>query len=342
MLLPPGQGKSKEFNSSYIRFDQLLKDLWANRFSGYLRLTFWGYEGVLIFDTGKIIQAYSSEPDNYMIGEKAVLRIMEKGSEDEGEIVVVPLASEVAISLSFSLNAQSFGDQTNVEKCSVLDLLQFAEKENISGYADLQFSAKKGAGTIYFLDGIAIESVLMASSGKMAAGKAVLDKFIEIGDLVQPTILINRAPSADAIIEDKAFLIPWKHKREIQFWEDVLNAFNSFLYPKHIKKNIFELLEAQCEKIAPKYPVFDRRKNLVSFQNSKLQLNRLLPREEFLSGLEASLHEIMKNVQKRRFRKPSLHKLTKNILQMFRQSEISRDRFDIKNFLTRVFGELEQ
>lgn len=106
MLLPIGIEKHKNLSTSFTRFDHLLQDLGDNRFSGYIKLNFWGYEGVLVLDTGRMVEAYSTEQGVDLTGEEAVLRILRKAADPEGSIEVHELSNEVAISLGYAFQSR--------------------------------------------------------------------------------------------------------------------------------------------------------------------------------------------------------------------------------------------
>ena len=171
MLLPQGIEKHRNLSTSFTRFDHLLRELAENRFSGYMKLNSWEYEGVLVIDTGRMLEAYSSERDIYLTGEQAVLRLLTKSREPDGNIEVYALGSEIALTLGYVLQASIYQDENALSNYSLAQVFDLLERESVTGYVDIQFSGKRGFGTVFFLEGTSVEAVVMSGTGRIASGE---------------------------------------------------------------------------------------------------------------------------------------------------------------------------
>ena len=60
-LLPAGKSLHGMLATHYTRLKALIRDLEESRFSGYLKVEFWEYEGYLIFDTGIVVLGQGNE-----------------------------------------------------------------------------------------------------------------------------------------------------------------------------------------------------------------------------------------------------------------------------------------
>ncbi len=238
MLLPPGQILHKDLSTSFTNFEELLLDLRDNRFSGYLRLNFWEFEGVLVLDNGKIIQASVSEKENLVMGETAVAEILEKSDNKDGTIDVHRLQNEVALALSSVIGATFYKSGEELGGNNLARIFRQLGTEEITGYVNLQFGDKKGSGTVYLLEGIPVESVIISNSGRVLHGEAVFRKILEVGHLISEQIKIYQNHEMDHLKEETGFIFPKEYSPVVEFW----SIFFQIVPPeidKIIKRNVF-------------------------------------------------------------------------------------------------------
>lgn len=340
MLLPPGQGKKREFSTSYIIFEQLLRDLYENRISGYVRLNYWSYEGILILDTGKIIQAYSSEPDAYLTGEKAVFRLLNKAREKDGEVEIFVLDNLVATCLAFSLQAKIYKNEKELEGISLAEILKLIENESLTGYADLQFSEKRGTGTLYFMEGFPVDSVIMSYSGKIASGDAVLERFNQIGKLVQPLCRIYRVVEPSSLQEDRVLIIPWKHEKFLSLWQEVLKYFQTRFSRKLFRKDFSEILSQTLSKIFKEYPEMVEFQKEIILTPESISVKKIISRQQFLDFMSILFKQFYRKLPTRKREDAEKYKLLLN--KLAKKYEIDENQFSVDRFIKMVFsGEVE-
>ena len=337
MLLPPAIGNPKDLNTSYTDFEHLLQDLSENRFSGYLRLNFWGYEGILVLDMGHMVQATSSEREVHLLGEQAILRILNKAREKDGIIEVNSLSNEVAIALGFALQALPTPNRTEYQNLSLSEVFQILEKDGMTGYVDLQFAGQRGIGTVFYLDGTPVEAVIRASSGKVASGLQVVEKFFEIAEFIRPHVQIFRATNPHSIHEEKAFIIPWAHQKYVQFWEKLLEYFNE-LFRERLKKDRFwQLFLKAIQDLVEDFSFLHPEKGQVHFQERHMKITGLVHHPTFLQAMVLAFRQVLRNFPARRIKKVDLNSLIDDIYQLTKQFEIPVYQFDPESFIFQVF-----
>ena len=140
MLLPIGNVLHKELSTSFVNFSEFIRDLRQSRFSGYIRLNFW----------------------QFITGTVALLRIIDKSRDKEGALDIHKLSDEVALVLASALGAEMQKMYELPNGNTMEKLLDTLEEKSFTGYLDMQFGGKAGFGTVYFLEGLAVESVLMS------------------------------------------------------------------------------------------------------------------------------------------------------------------------------------
>jgi hypothetical protein len=339
VLIPPGIGKHKELNTSYTKFDQLLQDFSKNRFSGYIKIIFWGFEGIIVFDTGRMIQAFSSETTEYLTGEKAVIKIVEKSEETDGEIEVNELSSEVAISLGFAIEASSNGKKNTITDKNISEITKYFEKKQTSGFIDLQFNRKRGVGTIYFLGGSPVESIVMTNQGKTIRGGQVLKKVIEIENLIQ-SIEVHQIDDPKPIVQENAFIIPWLHNRYLKLWDSYLHYFENLIYKNKKKNNFYDNINVECKNLKNKYPFLEPNFGKVQIKKDEFSVSSIIHHKIFLDGMVALLRENIQKIPARRLRKIDFMQVISDLQQIAEKNKIEKEKIDIEKFVSRLFDGL--
>ncbi len=337
MLLPQGTEKHKNLSTSFTKFEQLLGDLSENRFSGYMRLNFWEYEGVLVLDTGRIIEAYSSEEDVHLTGERAVLQVLSKATQDDGSIEVYELSNEIAVTLGYAIQAKLFKDESELSNYSLAQVFDMLERDGVTGYVDLQFSGNRGNGTVYYLEGSPVEAVIMSGSGKIASGEQVYLKFLEIGQIIQPHVRVFRVETPQPIVEDQAFVIPWHHQKYISFWNEFLQYLKQ-LVTVQLKKNKFhENFEKICLDISDHYPFLHPVHGDVYFKEGVFTVKKVIPLQTFLQGMSLVISRLLQQVPVRRYRKFTLGQIAQEVSDIAEKYDIQSVQIEPEKFVYQIF-----
>lgn len=338
MLLPQGIEKHKNLSTSFTRFDQLLHDLAENRFSGYLKLNFWGFEGVLVYDTGRMIEAYSTEQEVFLTGEAAVLRVTELGAEKDGSIEVFDLASEVALGLGYALQAELYRDEEDLANYSLAQVFDMLERDGLTGYVDLQFSGKRGNGTVYYLDGSPVEAVIMSTTGKLVCGEQVFHKFLEIGAHIQPQVKVFRTADPRSIQEDDSFIIPWLHPEHLAFWTDFFAYMNRLMAENFKKPQLMPLYESACRELTDPYPFLDPDRGAIEVDGSgRLHIRRLLAYPTLVQGWTMALKQVFHQVPLRRFKKLHVDRIIAEVEALAETHQLEHRPFDLSKMVQQIF-----
>ncbi len=340
MLLPVGDGTQKELNTSYTQFDQLLHDLFENRFSGYLRINFWGFEGLLILDAGRIIQGSTSERELYLVGEQAVLRILNKVSEKDGVIEIIPLSNEVAIALGFAIQAVLHEDNAVLQKATLNDIFQFIATENLTGYLDIEFHAQKGNGTVYYLEGHPVEAIIRTPSGKVASGEPVMAKMVEISEKIHPDVRLYHTSNQPSILPEYAFLFPWIHDKYFAFLNEILALFAGMVKHGLVRRRTFnDYLQEVIQEMQEDFPFFNPQNGILILEDGRFILKKILHHRSFLLGFTELMRNIIHRLPGRRLKKMDQEQILQDLFTLSARYEIPEHQFNVSNFVFTVFEE---
>ncbi len=338
MLLPPGHDSVQELNTSYTIFEHLLANLTENRFNGYLQLIFWGYEGILVYDTGKIIQAFSSDPDLNLSGPTAVYRMIQKARQKEGNIRLNPLSNELSLVLGIAVTAASSSDIRKMAGKSLAEIMDSLRREELTGYIDLVFEEGAGRGTIFLLDGNPMESVIQSPGGKIVSGEAVLRKFQSLAKKLHPVMTVHGTKHADLIAEDVEFIIPWKHRAETEFWEKFFAYLASVFNEKMLREPFYRTLQRLAAGLGERHPLLHPKNGVIEVSPSAFRIKKLARRSRYNEAITALLGQLWQSVPSRKRRKIRIDAMINHMAKLSKSLDESPPLQEYQTILTRAFS----
>ena len=185
MLFPVGKVLHQNLSTSFTNFEELTSGLKSDRFTGYIQLHSWDYEGYIFIDTGKISQGIEFHHGVENVGPQVIEHFHTKTDGSDGNISVHQLSQEtlfVLISLGEKDVIRKDSSTTDESMSELLDELQGDE---FTGIIDIQFGKDFGKSTIYLHDGIPVDCVITSKSGKTLSGIAIYEKVVDLSMKVE-------------------------------------------------------------------------------------------------------------------------------------------------------------
>lgn len=314
MLIPSGQILHKDLNTTFTRFDKLLLVLKESRFSGYIRINFWEYESLIIWDVGRILQAFVMEKGKFILGMEALKSLLPKIESEEGSIDVHSLPNEVAISIASVLGSGLLADLKNQTGDAIAELLSKLEKEEVTGYIDFDFSNKKGKGSIYLLDGIPIEAVILSATGSILSGENVLQKFLTPNNSLTADVKIYSNPQQNKFPDTEILMIPEQSRDILLFWERVIRALDVHLQEILKRDNFLKVWTQYQNKIGDKFPLLHPSKGAVIWDGESFQQKKLTLISEFNQTMLRVLEQLVWSIPLKKRKKIQIGKVMETLL----------------------------
>jgi hypothetical protein len=199
LLLPKGKVLHENLNTSFTNFDDLIDELKENRFSGYLSLSCWQFDGVLLFDTGKVSQAFAMQDGEYVYGAKCKQTIFEKSREKDGHISVHTINSEtILVIISIISREDVMTDHVRARK-TLYELFRQMQQDEVSGVAVMTFGKENGHASIFFHDGVPVDCTIESAGGKSLSGVQIYDNILNLTDKVNTKFKIYRGDVVAAL-----------------------------------------------------------------------------------------------------------------------------------------------
>lgn len=223
MILPLGKATYENLNTSFIDFAELLEDLTANSFTGYIRVIFWQYDGVVFMDSGSIMNAVEEVDGRRSTGPRAVTSIMQRAQERDGSLGVYTLSAEVLTTLVSALRSEVVYRNLNTDFSSLEQLIANLQSEGHTGYIEVTVKDGKGNALIFIKSGQVVESVFSAG-GDVVSGVRVLPHVVETVAALGGTFNVYRTSYEDAFGETAEVMATSDLPHLLEVWQDILAA----------------------------------------------------------------------------------------------------------------------
>ena len=185
MLFPVGNILHQNLSSTFTNFEELTSGLKADRFTGYILLHSWEYEGYIFMDTGKISQGIQYVHGVETIGPEIIENFHSKIDEKDGTISVHQIQQEttyVFVSLGVK---EVIRENSSTKEESMSELIDEMLSDQFTGVIDIKFGKDFGKSSIYILDGVPVDCVIKSKSGKTLSGISVYEKVVDLSMKVE-------------------------------------------------------------------------------------------------------------------------------------------------------------
>ena len=189
----------------------------------------------------------------------------------------------------------------------------------------------------YYLDGLTVEAVIKSSSGKIVSGEQVFSKFLELGEIIQPYVMVHRVTEPKTIVEDQAFVIPWQHEPYLKFWNALLQYLQGIIVDPFRKDRFYENFQQACREVTDHYPFLDPRSGIVRLTKEDFQVKRVIYHPAFLQGMSIVLNKMLQQVSARRFRKLDIKKIAVDIREFAKKNDVNAAQLDTDRLVRQIF-----
>jgi hypothetical protein len=165
-LLAPGKVHHKLLATHYTQTWPLIEDLKESRFSGYLNLEFWEYEGCIIFDTGNIIQAFQLEKGRMKSGIPALSGIYHRFKEKDGTINTFHVDSEFIPFQFARYQTRVIEEVKNSKNGELEEFIKNVSNKIDFGCVNIVYGDGEAWATILLNNGQVVSSALKSKEGK--------------------------------------------------------------------------------------------------------------------------------------------------------------------------------
>lgn len=294
MLFPKGQPVHENLNTSFTQFDAMLGDLKSNLFTGYVRVTAWGYEGILVLDTGRVLHAIDENQGVRRSGSIAAETVANKAREKDGTISVYRLTEDSVQVLSGLYNGEPVYKDLTSDFTSLDKLIEKLKGEKHTGYIEIQMTKSKDAATIFERDGQTIDCIY-SNNGNVTSGTKILPQIIEAANK-GATFTVYRIDLEQAYSQGTDLADSFVKQETMSLWQDVLNRMEAIVAKTGKAGNFTTAFKRVCITKANQYPFLDPFTAEFEFKDGQIRFESSASLAQLNQGLSVCLAQAVRDL----------------------------------------------
>jgi hypothetical protein len=222
LLLPKGQTIYSGLKTAFTQFDAMLADLGSSGFTGYVRVTARGYDGILLLDTGQVITALGESEGQRNSGPPAAQELAAQARATDGTIDVCKLSHEWVSILSGTTEAEPVFGKLNTDLVDLGALIKKLQNTRHTGYLRVTLRAQGGDGLILMQDGQVIESLCSPEDG--TPPEQVLSRLVEAATTFGADIDVFKAEIERAFSHGESISATLGFARLLDIWQEIIQT----------------------------------------------------------------------------------------------------------------------
>jgi len=287
MIFPRERVVYEHLNTSFTQLDAMLNELKADLFTGYVRLAARTYEGILLVDAGRVVNAIEEIKGQRRNGAKAFDGILAKSRERDGMVSVFQLSTEMTHLLANLSGSQVLYKDLTSDLTSLDRLIAGLKGRRHSGYIDVQLSGGHETATIYMRDGDVLEAALYRQ-GAISDGPKVLDDLIRAAATEGATFTVYGTQAAPREAEAKP-AEGVDRQDQLGLWQDVLKTMENGI-DAPTKPGTFSMaFRRACVELAESYPFLDPFAAEFEYRDGQIRYDGQAGGAEFNQGMSRCL-----------------------------------------------------
>lgn len=270
MLFPRTNALYENLNTSFIQFDALLTELQSTQFTGYVQLVGWEYEGVLLFDTGRIVNAVETLKGQQRTGANAVASIASHGSGKDNAIHVYRLDADIVQLLANLLTSEPLYRDLSNDLTGLDKLVAKLQNEKHTGAIVIRWTNTTDTATILWREGQVLECVWLSNT-KLSSGAALLNSLLQATTKTPALFTVYRADLARVYGADVDLAESLARPQVLALWQEILNAIANTV-DRLTQADTFNLaLRRVCVDQAAIYPFLDPFGGEFEYRNGQVR-----------------------------------------------------------------------
>ncbi len=275
MMFPQDRAIYANLNTSFTDFDALIADIAGRKTTGYVRLAFDSYEGILFLVDGAVVNALEQSPAGKRTGNAAAAAIGERVKEKNGTISVFQLADDLVGLLVAAVDGEVLYRDLSTSFTSLDKLVGKMRAEGLSGYIEIRLAEGVGTGMIFLKEGEPVEALLFSETQSLT-GRSAVETIVNAAASVGASFNVVRAGAPPSESEATAIRGTVNSAELLAVWGEAIGAIELVVDRLAKKEGRFQLaFKEVLVARASTYPFldpfageFEYRRGTISFEGS--------------------------------------------------------------------------
>jgi hypothetical protein len=199
MLYPQGKTVIGDLKTSFVNIDGVLQELKTTQFTGYVKISYGNYDGMVIYEGGKPIESVEDYTDGRprVEGAEAMKNVIAKTKEGGGVLNIQELPGNVVNMMLRAIHSKVVYKDLLSEFTQIKNLLVTLKSKQITGHVEIKMNDNAGEAFIFLEDGKLIESLFSSGDGTTFSGKKGLAQILEVANEVGYIMNVFQAKSKE-------------------------------------------------------------------------------------------------------------------------------------------------
>jgi len=272
MIFPKTQAIYENLNTSFTNVGELLLDLQANSFTGYVEVNFLEYEGILFLTNGSIVNAIEETEGKRKIGQDAMINVTAQAKTRDGTISVYNLAREMVNMLSGVVESEVVHKDLSTEYTSLEKLITKLQGEGHTGYIEINFEGDRGSGIVFLQTGETIESILN-TGGEVVSGSEILPRILLAASTFEAIFNVYKAAVDETFAENPEIVAGFDLPQLLEVWGEIINSVEKVSDGSSKGGHFLKVFkDTQIEK-ADDYPFLNPFDNVFEYEDGQVSFH---------------------------------------------------------------------
>jgi hypothetical protein len=328
VLYPIGEYIHQSLSTTFTDGLQLMQELKETRFTGYVSIHYWGFEALIILDSGQIIQVfYKSEKEESIVsGLRAYEVILEKINEKDGDINVVKTDNEVTLLLAALPYAEEKPQTFVLNDENLVKIQNLLEEKGFSAIVNAKDENRSLEISLYFYEGNLLSIVGKKENSffiKNLNDLGTLIKLLKSEPLPSTIYYVDMSKSVE-VLED--FSLQSTIERWIVYYDDIFKMLREQLVQYSDEDTFKKLLQSSRLELAEEFSFLDPFLEIVQFRNSPIELTEFINIYDFVNGMDSLIMKLLEKYKAMNIKKLNInnvlyevHKISENYSDLLEQ-----------------------
>jgi hypothetical protein len=337
MIFPRGSALYENLNTSFTQLDAMLAELQNNQFTGYVQLTGWEYEGNLLFDTGRIVNANETSKDRQRRGPSAAESIAVKGREKDNAVNVYRLSAEVTQLLANLFTSEALYKDLSNDLTGLDKLIAKLQNEKHTGSVEVRWTQGKDAATILLREGQVIECAWF-SKGAVVSGAATLERIIQAAAGAPAFFTVYRTDLTRVYSAELNLADSFARPGMLALWQTVLQLVESTV-DRLAKSGTFNVaFRRACIAQATTHPFLDPFAAEFEYRDGQIKFEGQTTIARFNAGLSQCLAQAVRDLAAQSVNQIFLTQLQEAAASLRAEQQVQLDQIGLTAALPEVFA----
>ena len=304
MIFPKGKVRHRDLLTSFTDLPALLSNLKSEGFSGTIEIEFPENSGILLIDTGEIINAEAKGKggSNRMIGSEAIQFLLSLSKQKDGLLNIYQFLPEQVATIAGNLQCEILFKELSTDFTRLDRLLLKLREEKHHGFIEIFTKTHEARGVLFLQEGEPIEMFTTSESGPSVFGRKSIPTFVENAGKEGAILNVYRTQGKTSQVEEPVPVEVDDLKELLFIFQEVFSKVENLVDGISQKGRFLSAFKKALLEKANEYPFLDPFSGEFEYREGKIQYTGEGKEESFAKGmiecLRSTLYQLAQELPK--------------------------------------------